>query len=208
MQVAAADEQDRALLGALCAEVQAVTGETATLAYVDQHHSGEAAARGAQGIALGVWKLPEAKRGSALLPRRWVLERTFTWPARFRRLARDYERLLTTSAGLHFAAIATRMLHRAATPVRAWLAKRPRYHVHFTPTYRSWLNPAERGIGLTTQHVIRRGFHRTVKEPICRIEAYVVHDNRTASPFMWTATADSILAKLKPPTTVMSESRH
>jgi transposase len=60
---------------------------------------------------LVVVKLPEAKRGFVLLPRRWVVERSFAWAARFRRLARDYERLATTLAGLHFLAFACLMLH-------------------------------------------------------------------------------------------------
>ena len=92
--------------------------------------------------------------------------------------------------------------------VRAWLAKRPRYHVHFIPTYSSWLNQVERWFGLITQQAIRRGSYRTVKELIRRIEAYVAHHNRAASPFTWTATADSILAKLKRLTTVISESAY
>lgn len=117
VRVTAADEQERAQVGALAEEVQAITGETVTLAYVDQGYTGEAAATAAaeQGIALEVVKLPEAKRGFVLLPRRWVVERTFAWTARFRRLARDYERLPTTLAGLHFIAIATLMLHRVAS---------------------------------------------------------------------------------------------
>jgi len=57
-------------------------------------------------------KLEEAKRGFVLLPRRWVVERSFAWAARFRRLARDYERLPEMLAGLHFLAFATLMLRR------------------------------------------------------------------------------------------------
>ena len=68
----------------------------------------------AAGIQLEVVKLPEAKRGFVLLPRRWVVERTFAWTARFRRLARDYERLPETLAGLHFIAIAGLLLHRVS----------------------------------------------------------------------------------------------
>ncbi len=62
-----------------------------------------------------VVKLPEAKRGFVLLPRRWVIERSFAWASRFRRLARDYERLPDTVAGLHFVAFACLMLHRLIT---------------------------------------------------------------------------------------------
>ena len=64
------------------------------------------------GIELAVVKLPEAKRGFVLLPRRWVVERNFAWAARFRRLARDYERLAATLAALHFVAFACLLLHR------------------------------------------------------------------------------------------------
>jgi len=81
--------------------------------------------------------------------------------------------------------------------VRAWLAAHPRYHVHYTPTYSSWLNQVERWFGLITQHSIRRGSFRTVKELVQRIEAYAKHHNRHAAPFTWTATADSILAKIE-----------
>jgi putative transposase len=81
--------------------------------------------------------------------------------------------------------------------VRAWLAARPRYHVHFTPTYASWLNQVERWFGRVTQQAIRRGSFRTVRELVRRIDAFVTHYNATARPFAWTATADSILAKLE-----------
>jgi transposase len=95
-------------VAALAAQVQAVTGQSVEVAFVDQGYTGdqplEAAAE--QGIRLEVVKLPEAKKGFALLPRRWVVERSFAWTARFRRLARDYERLPQTLAGLHFLAFA------------------------------------------------------------------------------------------------------
>lgn len=80
--------------------------------------------------------------------------------------------------------------------VRAWLARRPRYHVHFTPTYASWLNQVERWFGLITQQAIRRGSFRTVRELVQRIDTFVTRYNRTSTPFAWTATAESILAKL------------
>lgn len=95
--------------------------------------------------------------------------------------------------------------------VRAWLAKHPRDHVHYTPTYSSWLKQVARWFGLIPQHAIRRGSYRTVKALIRRIEAYVAHHNRTAGPYTRTATADPLLAKLKRPTTVVSaisESQH
>ena len=92
--------------------MQEVTGESVELAFVDQGYTGETAAQEAQrhGIRLEVVKLSEAKRGFVLLPRRWVVERSFGWAARFRRLARDYERLPETLAGLHFLAFAVLML--------------------------------------------------------------------------------------------------
>lgn len=81
--------------------------------------------------------------------------------------------------------------------VRAWLAEHPRYHVHYTPTYSSWLNQVERWFGLITHKSIRRGSFRTVKELTQRIDAFVKLHNRNCSPFQWTATADSILAKIE-----------
>jgi putative transposase len=80
--------------------------------------------------------------------------------------------------------------------VRAWLAQRPRFQVHFTPTYSSWLNQVERWFGLITQQAIRRGSFRSVRELIRRIEEFVHHYNRHSRPFTWTATADSIFQKL------------
>jgi transposase len=110
--VTPANEQDRAQVEALAAQVQAVTGESVTLAYVDAGYTGEqpAADAAAHGIQLEVVKLPEAKRGFVLLPRRWVVERDCAWSARFRRLARDYERLPTVLAGLHFVVFTCLML--------------------------------------------------------------------------------------------------
>ena len=114
LRVTPANEQDRDQVAELAAQVQAVTGQSVEVAFVDQGYTGdqplEAAA--AQGIRLEVVKLPEAKRGFVLLPRRWVVERSFAWTARFRRLARDYERLPQTLAGLHFLAFAILLLHR------------------------------------------------------------------------------------------------
>jgi transposase len=80
--------------------------------------------------------------------------------------------------------------------VKAWLARHPRFHLHFTPTYSSWLNQVERWFGLITQQAIRRGSFRSVKELVQKIDAYVAHFNLHPRPFVWTATADSILAKL------------
>jgi transposase len=112
-----ANEQERAQVAELAEQVQAATGEAVEVAFVDQGYTGEAAAEAAaqHGIRLEVVKLPTAKRGFILLPRRWVVERSFAWMARFRRLARDYERLDETLAGLHFVAFAILMAHRFVT---------------------------------------------------------------------------------------------
>jgi transposase len=112
--VTPANEQDRAQVAALAEQIQQTTGESVEVAFVDQGYTGEqpAADAEAHGIRLEVVKLPTAKRGFVLLPRRWVVERSFAWMARFRRLARDYERLAETLVGLHFVAFAMLMAHR------------------------------------------------------------------------------------------------
>jgi transposase len=114
--VTAADEQDRAQVSELAKRVQEETGQTVEIAFVDQGYTGENAADAAQehGIRLEVVKLPTAKRGFVLLPRRWVVERSFGWMSRFRRLARDYERLPETLAGLHYVAFVILMLKNVA----------------------------------------------------------------------------------------------
>lgn len=116
LRVTPADEQDRAQVERLARQVQEATGDSVGLAYVDQGYTGERSAEGAarHGIELHVVRLPEAKRGFVLLPRRWVVERSFAWAARFRRLAKDYERLPETVAGLHFLVFACLMLRHVA----------------------------------------------------------------------------------------------
>ena len=115
LHVTPANEQDRAQVEELAKAVQEVTNEHVELAHVDQDYTGEEAERAAaeHGIALEVVRLPVAKRGFVLLPRRWMVERSFGWMARFRRLARDYERLATTLVGMHFVAFVCLLLHRA-----------------------------------------------------------------------------------------------
>jgi putative transposase len=92
--------------------------------------------------------------------------------------------------------------------VKAWLARRPRYHIHYTPTYASWLNQVERWFGIITQKAIRRGSFSNVKELIKKIQRFVDHYNANTSPFVWTATADSILAKVQRLCSVISGTRH
>jgi transposase len=115
LHVTPADEQDRAQVEELAEAVQEATGESVELVYIDQGYTGEEPVEAAEehGIRLEVVKRPEAKRGFVLLPRRWVVERDFAWATRFRRLVKDYERLPTMVAGLHFVAFACLFLHRA-----------------------------------------------------------------------------------------------
>lgn len=115
LHVSPANEQDRAHVAALAEAVQQATGETVELAYVDQGYTGEEPRRAAaaRGMQLEVVKLPETKRGFVLLPRRWVVERSFAWATRFRRLVKDYERLPETLAGLHLVAFVCLMLGKA-----------------------------------------------------------------------------------------------
>lgn len=100
-------------VGHLVQEIQATTGDRVVVAFVDQGYTGEepAAQAARRGVRLEVVKLREAKRGFVLLPKRWVVERSFGWAARFRRLARDYERLPASLAGLHWLAFASLMLN-------------------------------------------------------------------------------------------------
>ena len=115
LHVTPAHVDDRAEVGRLSGEVQAETGGSVTLGFVDQGFSGPkpAAAAQAHGIALDVVKAPEAKRGFVLLPRRWVVERSFAWTTRCRRLVKDYERYASTLAGFHLIAFVCLMLRQA-----------------------------------------------------------------------------------------------
>jgi transposase len=114
LHVTPANAQDRDQVAALAEAVQAATGQGVSVAFVDQAYTGApaAAAAAAHGIQLEVVKLAEAKRGFVLLPRRWVVERSFAWATRFRRLAKDYERLPETVEGLYFLAFASLMLQQ------------------------------------------------------------------------------------------------
>ncbi|MGN6033121.1 MAG: IS5 family transposase [Thermomicrobiales bacterium] len=118
IHVTPANEQDRAQVADLAAAVQNATGETVTVAYVDQGYTGATPrdAAAAHGIALEVVKLPDVKRGFVLLPRRWVVERDFGWMSRFRRLARDQERLAEVLKGFHLIAF-TMIMWNHALPI-------------------------------------------------------------------------------------------
>jgi transposase len=105
----------RTQVGALCEQVQEVTGGSVKLVWLDQGYTGGEVAKVAKtyGINLEIVKLPEAKKGFVLLPRRWVVERSFGWISRFRRLARDYKRLVETVSGLTYLAFVMLMLAKA-----------------------------------------------------------------------------------------------
>jgi transposase len=112
LSVTLANEQERSQVSTLAEQVQDATGDAVEVAYVDQGYTGAElyAAAQDQGINLIVVKLEEAKRGFVLLPKRWIVERSFAWASRFRRLARDYERLPSTLSGLHWVAFLVLML--------------------------------------------------------------------------------------------------
>jgi transposase len=116
LRVTPANIDDRVELEGLLRTAQAVTDGSVEVAFVDQGYAGEkpAEAAAAQGVELIVVKLPEAKKGFVLLPKRWIVERSFAWTTRFRRLVRDYERYATTLAGWHLVAFVCLMLKRAA----------------------------------------------------------------------------------------------
>jgi transposase len=113
LKVTPANEQERHQVGEIIDELQSTTGQHVQVMYADQGYTGEAAATAAQerGVELVVVKLAEAKPGFVLLPKRWVVERSFAWAARFRRLAKDYERLSSSVVGLHWVAFITLMLN-------------------------------------------------------------------------------------------------
>ena len=130
VHITPASEQERAQVAELASQVPHVTGRTVKVAFADQGYTGEAPAQAAldEGIDLQVIKLSGAKKGFVLLPRRWVVERSFGWLNRFRRLARDYapeevplgdERLPETLAGLHFVAFAMLMLVHAVPIIQS-----------------------------------------------------------------------------------------
>ena len=116
LHVTKANADDRAEVGRLAEAIQDATGDSVSLAYVDQGYTGGRAAEAAKahGIELEVVKLPEAKKGFVLLPRRWIVERSFAWATRFRRLAKDYERYADTLADMHRVAFVCIMISKAA----------------------------------------------------------------------------------------------
>lgn len=118
--VTPADEQERAQVAELSKAVQTVTNEHVEIAFVDQGYTDPEAEKAAahEGISLCVVKLEEAKKGFVLLPRRWVVERSFGWMARFRRLTRDYERLADTLKGFHWLAFSILLFPKVIQALR------------------------------------------------------------------------------------------
>jgi transposase len=114
MVVTPANDGDRAQVSDLTEAIQRATDDSVEVIFVDQGYTGQEAedAAASAGIRLEVVKLPDTKRGFVLLPRRWVVERSFAWLTRFRRLAKDYERLEDTVKGLHLVAFSILMLGR------------------------------------------------------------------------------------------------
>lgn len=112
--VTPANEQDRDQLYDLCREVQRQTGDRVDVMLVDQGYSGEQASIDAalNDVELVVVRRPAGASGFVLLPKRWIVERTFAWTARFRRLARDLERLQGTLLGFHWLALSVLLLHK------------------------------------------------------------------------------------------------
>ena len=92
--------------------------------------------------------------------------------------------------------------------VKRWLAARPRYHIHFTPTYSSWINQVEIWFNIITQKAIRRGSFSSVRQLVDKIRYFTDAYNPQAHPFLWTATADSILQKIQRLCTIISGTRY
>jgi putative transposase len=108
---------------------------------------------------------------------------------------RDIDNAVPTALDIH--CIVDNYATHSHPKVKAWLAARPRWHLHFIPTYSSWLNQVERFFGLITDKAIRRGSFKSVRQLVERIDQFVQGYNANCQPFRWTATADSILAKLE-----------
>ena len=92
--------------------------------------------------------------------------------------------------------------------IRNWLAKRPRFHVHFTPTSASWINMVERWFATLTEKQIRRGAHRSVRQLETAIKSYLQISNGAPKPFVWTKTADDVIASVSRFCQRTSETRH
>lgn len=108
---------------------------------------------------------------------------------------RDIE--ASVEPGLEIHVVLDNLSAHKAPPVHRWLLRHPRVHLHFTPTYASWLNLVERFFGLLTEKALRRGSHTSIPQLRDAILAYVESHNEREKPFRWTATADEILDKMR-----------
>jgi len=114
--------------------------------------------------------------------------------AEFRKFLDTIEQAVPKSLQVHLV-LDNYGTHKTAT-IRNWLAKRPRFHVHFTPTSASWINLVERWFAALTEKQIRRGTHRSVRELETAIKRYLTVTNESPHPFIWSKTADEILASV------------
>ena len=114
--------------------------------------------------------------------------------AEFRKFLDTIEQAVPRHLGVHLI-LDNYGTHKTAI-IRRWLAKRPRFHVHFTPTSASWINMVERWFAALTEKQIRRGVHRNVRELESAIKHYLAVTNESPRPFVWTKTADEILASV------------
>lgn len=112
----------------------------------------------------------------------------------FRRFLDLVEQSIPVDAEVHLV-LDNYATHKTAI-IQRWLAKRPRFHLHFTPTHASWLNQVERWFGLLTQRQIKRGSHQNVGALIYAIEEFISVTNQNPQPMTWTKSADEILAAI------------
>jgi transposase len=116
--------------------------------------------------------------------------------------AKDFTAFLTeidasVEPGLEVHVILDNLSAHKAPLVHRWLLLHPRFVLHFTPTYASWLNLVERFFGLLTGHALQRGSHTSIPQLRNAIENYVETHNDTGKPFKWTKTANEILEKMR-----------
>ena len=108
-------------------------------------------------------------------------------------------RLLLSRTTLDIHIVLDNLATHKTPAIKRWLAKRPRFHFHFTPTHASWLNLVERFFGLLTEHALRRGSHTSVHQLKTAIHDYLDAHNDEPKPFKWTKSADQILGSLASP---------
>lgn len=113
----------------------------------------------------------------------------------FRRFLRRIDEEVPADLDIHL--VVDNYATHKTPAVQRWLAKRPRFHVHYTPTYSSWLNLVERWFALISERQIKRASHRSTRELERDIRAFLRHTNEHPKPFIWTKSADQILATIR-----------